>query len=141
MKRSTLSFAAVPFEKSIIVADYDRRDITPRMSTTKNVPIIRILSNMSKGDQIRDYLPIEKVAKNIVAISTQNGISGIINCCSGAPITVKQFTKNYLNQINQTIKLNLGHYPYSDLEPFAFWGDNNKLKKYHASRIREILSR
>ena len=85
--------------------------------------------NMSKGDQIRDYLPIEKVAKNIALISTQNNILGIINCCSGAPITVKQFTENYLNQINQTIKLNLGYYPYSDLEPFAFWGDNNKLKK------------
>ena len=85
--------------------------------------------NMSKGDQMRDYLSIEAVAENIVSISVQKNVLGIINCCSGEPITVQQFVENYLKQINRTIKLNLGHYPYSSLEPFAFWGDNHKMSK------------
>ena len=84
--------------------------------------------NMSGGEQLRDYLPVKDVAKNIIGIATQDDIQGIINCCSGEPAPVKKFVENYLNKINQTIKLNLGYYPYSDLEPFAFWGDTKKLK-------------
>ena len=84
--------------------------------------------NMSGGEQIRDYLPIEKVAKYIVKIALQNKISGIINCCSGVPIKVKTLVENYLEKNNKKINLNLGYYPYSDYEPMGFWGDDRKLK-------------
>ena len=84
--------------------------------------------NMSKGEQIRDYLPVEKVAEYIVKIAMQNEILGIINCCSGEPISIKELVKNYLIKNNKQIQLNLGHYPYADYEPMEFWGKNNKLK-------------
>lgn len=83
--------------------------------------------NMSPGDQIRDYLPIEKVAEYIVKISLQNEVLGVINCCSGKPISIKQFVEEYLKKKNKTIKLNLGYYSYPNYEPMAFWGDTNKL--------------
>jgi dTDP-6-deoxy-L-talose 4-dehydrogenase (NAD+) len=85
--------------------------------------------NMSGGEQERDYLPVEKVAEYIVAISLQNKISGIINCCSGQPIKVKQLVKDYLIEKHSEIKLNLGYYPYTDYEAMSFWGDDSKLKK------------
>ena len=84
--------------------------------------------NMSGGEQIRDYLPIEKVAENIVKISMQHNINGIINCCSGNPIKIKDFVAEYLLSVNKKINLNLGYYPYPDYEPMRFWGDNSKLK-------------
>ncbi|MET0466929.1 MAG: NAD(P)-dependent oxidoreductase [Chitinophagaceae bacterium] len=84
--------------------------------------------NMSPGDQLRDYLPIEKVAENLVKIADQQKVSGIVNCCSGKPMTVRQLVQEYLNEKNADIKLNLGFYPYSDLEPRNFWGDTTKLK-------------
>ena len=85
--------------------------------------------NMSGGQQIRDYLPIEDVAINIVSIALQNKIAGIINCCSGKPITVESLVREYLTTKNKTIQLNLGYYPYPDYEPMEFWGDNRKLQK------------
>jgi dTDP-6-deoxy-L-talose 4-dehydrogenase (NAD+) len=84
--------------------------------------------NMSGGEQVRDFLPVEKVAEYIVKIAMQNNVPGIINCCSGQPVMVKQFVYHYLQQKNQHIKLNLGHYSYPDYEPMAFWGDVTKLK-------------
>jgi nucleoside-diphosphate-sugar epimerase len=84
--------------------------------------------NMSGGEQERDYLPVEEVAVNIVTISLQNKVEGIINCCSGKPIAVKDLVQQYLAEKKATIKLNLGFYPYTDYEPMKFWGDNNKLK-------------
>lgn len=83
--------------------------------------------NMSKGDQLRDYLPVELVADYIVKCSLQKSITGIINCSSGKPTSVKSLVENYLEEKNYKLKLNLGIYPYPDYEPMEFWGDNTKL--------------
>ncbi len=85
--------------------------------------------NMSVGEQVRDYLPIESVAKYIAEVSLQNKITGIINCCSGKPIKINDLVKRFINERNSEIQLNRGFYPYPDYEPMAFWGDNSKLKK------------
>lgn len=84
--------------------------------------------NMSGGEQLRDYLAVEKVVEYIVKISLQNKINGIINCCSGEPISIRKLVENYLKLKNKKIKLNLGYYPYPKYVPMAFWGDNSKLK-------------
>lgn len=85
--------------------------------------------NMSGGQQTRDFLPVETVAENIVRIAMQSEIDGIINNCSGEPVTVQNFVENYLKRINKKIILNLGYYPYPDFEPMDFWGDTSKLKQ------------
>lgn len=84
--------------------------------------------NMSPGDQQRDYLSIETVAAYLVKIATQHKVNGVINCCSGEPVEVKQLVLDYLKERKATINLNLGFYPYSDIEPRNFWGDTTKLK-------------
>jgi len=85
--------------------------------------------NMSGGEQIRDYLHIKEVAKNIVNIATQKEIDGVINCCSGKPISIRNLVERRLKEKNKNINLELGYYPYPDYEPFAFWGDVEKLNK------------
>jgi len=84
--------------------------------------------NMSGGEQLRDYLPIEKVAEYICKIALQEKKTGIINCCSGKPVSIRNVVEEHLEKRKKKIKLNLGYYPYPDYEPLAFWGDNNKLK-------------
>src|SRR5687767_9207753 len=70
--------------------------------------------NMSEGEQWRDYLPVEKVAENLVIFALQRKIKGIINCCSNNPISIKQLVANHLKSRNRTITLNTGYYPYPD---------------------------
>lgn len=84
--------------------------------------------NMSGGEQLRDYLPVKKVAEYIVKISLQIEINGIINCCSGEPISIRKLVEDHLKKREKSIKLNLGYYGYPDYVPMAFWGDNSKLK-------------
>ncbi len=84
--------------------------------------------NMSGGEQLRDYLSVEKVAEYVNKISLQNKVLGIINCCSGKPISIRKLVENRMKERGKTIKLNLGYYPHSDYEAMAFWGDNTKLK-------------
>jgi nucleoside-diphosphate-sugar epimerase len=89
--------------------------------------------NMSGGEQTRDYLPVEKVAAYIVTISDQDKVTGVINCCSGKPVTIKDFVLEYLSKKERKIELNLGYYPYPDYEPMHFWGDTTKLKSILAT--------
>jgi len=85
--------------------------------------------NMSGGEQLRDYLPVEKIAENIVNISLQTNVQGIINNCSGKPISIRRLVEQYIEKSGKTIPLNLGHYPYTTYEPHAFWGDVRKLER------------
>ncbi|HEV2355323.1 MAG TPA: NAD(P)-dependent oxidoreductase [Puia sp.] len=84
--------------------------------------------NMSGGEQVRDYLPVESVAVYLIKLANQDRVVDIINCCSGEPVTVKQMVEAHLRRSGAEIALNLGYYPYPDYEPFRFWGDPSKLK-------------
>lgn len=85
--------------------------------------------NMSGGEQLRDYLPVEEVADLISRLAGQDAGDGIINCCSGKPISIRQLVETYLRERQATLSLNLGHYPYRAFEPMAFWGTTDNLKK------------
>ena len=80
--------------------------------------------NMSGGEQLRDYLPVEKVARFLVSCVENKEIKGIIHCCSGDPISIRRLVEEHIAKRDAKIKLNLGYYPYSDHEAMAFWGVN-----------------
>lgn len=85
--------------------------------------------NMSKGDQLRDYLPVEKVAEIIVNLALKNKGCGIVNCCSGQPISINELVNRYLKSRGVDLKLNKGYYNYPDYEPHSFWGSTVKLNE------------
>lgn len=83
--------------------------------------------NMSGGEQLRDYLPVTAVARSLVALALKQANSGVVNLCSGQPISVRKLVEGWIKENNWSIELNLGHYPYPDYEPLAFWGVTEKL--------------
>ena len=85
--------------------------------------------NMSKGEQLRDYLAVEDAAGYLVTILQSPQFAGVINCCSGQPVSVRSLVEHYLQARGVSMQLNLGHYTYSPHEPMAFWGTNNRLQR------------
>lgn len=83
--------------------------------------------NMSGGEQLRDYLPVEEVARLLVNLAIAQRDIGAINICSGKPISVRRLVEKWLRENNWEIDLNLGYYPYTDYEPMAFWGNRKRL--------------
>jgi len=83
--------------------------------------------NMSGGDQLRDFLPANEVAAILVALALRQKDAGVVNVCSGKPISVRNLVEGWLNENGWTIDLNLGHYDYPDYEPMAFWGCRRRL--------------
>ncbi|MCE6980689.1 NAD(P)-dependent oxidoreductase [Pseudomonas frederiksbergensis] len=85
--------------------------------------------NMSAGEQLRDYLAIDTAASYLAAILQQREFDGVINCCSGQPISVRALVEQRLRERDASIRLNLGHYPYPTHEPMAFWGVADRLQQ------------
>lgn len=83
--------------------------------------------NMSGGEQLRDYLPVEEVSRQIVQLAMTQRNIGTVNICSGAPISVRRLVEQWLSENNWGIELNFGYYPYPDYEPMAFWGRRGHL--------------
>ncbi|HDH07973.1 MAG TPA: NAD(P)-dependent oxidoreductase [Gammaproteobacteria bacterium] len=84
--------------------------------------------NMSGGEQLRDYLPVDVVASRLVALLEHPQCNGIFNICNGWPISVRRMVEQHLVKRGADIRLNFGHYPYPDYEPMAFWGDGRYYK-------------
>lgn len=78
--------------------------------------------DMSGGEQLRDYLPVTEVARQLVALAREGKDAGIVNICSGEPISVRKLVEGWIKDNGWSITLNLGQCPYPDYEPMAFWG-------------------
>ena len=82
---------------------------------------------MSGGDQLRDYLPVNEVAERLVKAGLQERINGVINICSGKPISVRSLVEQRMRERGRMLHLELGHFPYPVHEPMAYWGDDRLL--------------
>lgn len=85
--------------------------------------------NMSAGEQLRDFLPIEIAAGYLAAIAQQRDFNGVINCASGQPVSVRALVEQRLRERGAALHLNLGHYPYPSHEPLAFWAVTERLQQ------------
>ena len=80
--------------------------------------------HMSGGEQLRDYLPVEKASEKLSNLY-KSGNKGIFNICSGKPISIKNLVESYIEKKNSNIIPKYGYYPYSVYEPMQFWGIQN----------------
>lgn len=78
---------------------------------------------MSTGEQIRDYLPVDEVAARLAYLARRGRNDGIVNICSGQPISVRAQVERWISDMGADIRPELGLYPLPDYEPLAFWGN------------------
>jgi nucleoside-diphosphate-sugar epimerase len=83
--------------------------------------------SMSMGEQLRDYLHVSYVADAIVRLTLDPSVEGVVNVCSGRPISIRRLAEEWVETYGWDLHLNFGDKPYLNYEPFAFWGDNSKL--------------
>ena len=84
--------------------------------------------NMSGGEQLRDYLSVQQASDYLIQLARQQTNVGVVNVCSGQPISIRRLVEQWVQEHKWQIDLNLGFYPYPDYEPMAFWGCTQKLK-------------
>lgn len=87
----------------------------------------------TSGKNKYDFIEIDSLAAQIAAASVQDEVVGIINCCSGKPVSLADKVEEFIRKNNFKIKLKYGEFPDRPYDSPAVWGDN--------SRINEIMRR
>lgn len=74
-----------------------------------------------------DFLSIDELAKQISSVASQTKVNGIINCCSGKPISLAEKVESYIKEHGLRIKLEYGAFPDRPYDSPIVYGDNSKI--------------
>lgn len=81
----------------------------------------------TSGKNKYDFLEVSELAKQIVAVVEQTEVKGIINCCSGKPVSLAEKVEQYIKEKNLSIKLKYGAYPDRPYDSPGVWGNPDKI--------------
>ncbi len=82
----------------------------------------------TSGKNKYDFIEIEELALQISAVITQKDISGIINCCSGKPMSLGERVEAFLKENNLDISLEYGVFPDRDYDSPCVYGNDTKIR-------------
>ncbi len=81
----------------------------------------------TSGKTKYDFITVEELAKQLAVASTQEDVTGIINCCSGNPISLADRVEQYIKEHNLSIKLDYEKFPDRPYDSPITYGDNTKI--------------
>lgn len=81
------------------------------------------------GSQKYDFIEIRELARQIVAASTQDQYTGIINVCSGEPVSLRDKVNAFIAEKGLDIELEYGAFPERPYDSRVIYGDNKIIKK------------
>lgn len=81
------------------------------------------------GENKYDFITIKELARQIVAASTQSEYKGIINVCSGTPVSLKDKVNDFIAEKGLDIKLKYGAFPERPYDSKIIYGDNTIIQK------------
>lgn len=82
----------------------------------------------TSGKNLFDFTDIDDLAEQIVAASMQDEVDGIINCCSGQPISLGEKAERFIRDNNLDITLEYGAFPDRPYDSPGMWGDSTKIR-------------
>lgn len=83
----------------------------------------------TSGKNKYDFINVEDLSKQISVCILQDKINGIVNCCSGNPVSLADKVEWYIKNYNLNIKLAYGKYPDRPYDSPCIYGDNKKIQK------------
>lgn len=81
------------------------------------------------GKNKYDFIDVDELAKQISCVVRQNKTQGIINCCSGIPVSLADRVERFIKDNNFNIKLEYGKFPDRPYDSPAVWGNDEKIKQ------------
>lgn len=84
-----------------------------------------------------DFISVDELTYQIACVISQGEVSGIINCCSGHPVSLAEKVKEFIAAHKLNIKLDYGAYPDRPYDSPIIYGDTTKIKKIlHSEKKR-----
>lgn len=83
----------------------------------------------TSGKNKYDFIHVDKLAEQIMAASIQGKYNGVINVCSGEPISLGDKVESFIKEHNMNIKLAYNRFPDRAYDSPAVWGDSSIIEQ------------
>jgi len=81
----------------------------------------------TSGKNLYDFIDVGELAAQIVSSVTQNEICGIIECCTGNPVSLASKAEEFIRDQNLNITLEYGAFTNRPYDSPGIWGNPDKI--------------
>lgn len=93
----------------------------------------------TSGKNKYDFIHVTQLAEMIVDAATQEQYTGIINVCSGKPVSLADRVEEFIKQKNLDIALQYGAFPDRPYDSPIVYGDNTVIEKIQKASDRRLI--
>lgn len=83
----------------------------------------------TSGKNLYDFIDVKLLADMIASAVLQDKIVGIINCCTGKPMSLAEAVEGFIKRNNLKIRLDYGAFPDRPYDSPGVWGDPTKINQ------------
>lgn len=80
------------------------------------------------GRNAYDFIEVDELGRQIAAAVLQRDIDGVINCCSGVPVSLADRVEAFIRERGYDLQLEYGAFPDREYDSPAVWGDPTKIR-------------
>lgn len=83
----------------------------------------------TSGKNKFDFISVDVLAEQIANTACQTQVKGVINCCSGKPVSLADKVEEFIKENHYTIRPEYGAYPDRPYDSPGVWGDAKKINQ------------
>ncbi|MBO0923722.1 NAD(P)-dependent oxidoreductase [Cellulomonas sp. zg-ZUI199] len=87
----------------------------------------------TSGRNRYDFIDVAELGHQIAAAALQSEVTGVINCCSGEPVSLGERVERFIADNGLDIRLEYGVYPDRAYDSPGVWGDPTKIRQILAA--------
>ena len=87
----------------------------------------------TSGKNKYDFISVFDLARQIAAIVCQDEVAGIVNACSGEPLSLADRVEAYIREHGLDLELEYGAFPDRPYDSPGVWGDATKIRAIMAA--------
>lgn len=81
----------------------------------------------NSGKNKYDFISVDELSKQIATAATQDEIHGVINCCTGNPVSLADKVDEFIKEHGFKIRPEYGAFPDRPYDSPGVWGDAEKI--------------
>ena len=82
----------------------------------------------TSGANRYDFIDVEELGRQIAAVALAEGETGVINCCTGTAVALRDRVERFIADNALPIALDYGAFPDRPYDSPAVWGDNTRIQ-------------
>lgn len=94
----------------------------------------KALFPFTSGKNRYDFITVAELGRQLAACVQQDAVTGIINCCSGKPVSLGEQVEAFIREQGLAIRLQYGVYPERPYDSPEIWGSDTKIRQIMAAQ-------